>query len=50
MGGHYFVRDNEIHYDMAASKDKDYVVIEGASHGGTRALHARPRLASTRMP
>ena len=35
MGGHYFVRDNEIHYDMAASKDKDFVVIEGATHGIT---------------
>ena len=35
MGGHYFVRDNEVHYDMAASTDKDYVVIEGATHGGT---------------
>jgi hypothetical protein len=35
MGGHYFVRDNEIHYEVAASKDKDYVVIEGASHGIT---------------
>ena len=33
MGGHYFVRDNEIHYDVAASKDKDYVVIEGSVHG-----------------
>ena len=33
MGGHYFVRDNEIHYDVAASKDKDFVVIEGATHG-----------------
>ena len=33
MGAHYFVRDNEIHYEMAASKDKDFVVIEGATHG-----------------
>ena len=31
MGGHYFIRDNEIHYEMAASKDKDFVVIEGAT-------------------
>jgi len=31
----YFIRDNEIHYEMAASKDKDYIVIEGAAHGGT---------------
>jgi hypothetical protein len=35
MGGHYFVRDNEIHYEVAASADKDFVVIEGAEHGQT---------------
>ena len=35
MGGHYFVRDSEIHYEVAASKDKDFIVIEGATHGGT---------------
>ncbi len=35
MGGHYFVADNEIHYELAASKDKDFVVIEGAVHGQT---------------
>ena len=35
MGGHYFIADNEIHYDVAVSKDKDYVVIEGAVHGQT---------------
>ena len=35
MGGHYFIRDNEIHYEMAASKDKDFIVIEGAAHGIT---------------
>jgi hypothetical protein len=33
MGGHYFLRDNEIHYEVSASSDKEYVVIEGASHG-----------------
>ena len=33
MGAHFFVRDNEIHYEMSASKDKDFVVIEGATHG-----------------
>lgn len=33
MGAHYFVRDNELHYEMAVSKDKDFVVIEGATHG-----------------
>lgn len=35
MGAHYFIADNEIHFDMASSKDKDYVVIEGAVHGQT---------------
>ena len=35
MGGHYFIRDNEIHYEVAASKDKDLIVIEGAQHGVT---------------
>ena len=33
MGGHYFLRDNEIHYEISASPDKEYIVIEGASHG-----------------
>lgn len=33
MGAHYFVRDNEIHFEVAASKDKDFVVLEGATHG-----------------
>ncbi len=35
MGGHYFVRDSEIHYETAASKDKDFIVAEGAVHGMT---------------
>ena len=35
MGGHYFISDNEIHFDVAASRDKDFVVIEGAVHGQT---------------
>jgi hypothetical protein len=35
MGGHYFIRDNEIHYELAKSKDKDFVIIEGATHGQT---------------
>ena len=33
-GGHYFIRDNEIHYERSASADKDYIVIEGAAHTG----------------
>jgi hypothetical protein len=35
MGGHYFIRDAEQYYDLAASPDKDFYVIEGATHGGT---------------
>jgi hypothetical protein len=35
MGAHYFIRDNELQFDMARSKDKDFVVIEGANHGFT---------------
>jgi pimeloyl-ACP methyl ester carboxylesterase len=33
MGAHYFIRDSEIHYDRSASRDKDFIVIEGATHG-----------------
>ena len=36
MGGHYFIRDAEQYFDMAASGDKDFYVIEGATHGGGR--------------
>jgi hypothetical protein len=35
MGGHYFIRDNEIAYEMAKSADKDFVVVQGAVHGMT---------------
>jgi pimeloyl-ACP methyl ester carboxylesterase len=35
MGAHYFIRDNERHYEMAKSKDKEFIVIEGAVHGFT---------------
>jgi hypothetical protein len=38
MGGHYFIRDNEIHYELAASPDKDFIVVEGAEHGQTPCL------------
>jgi len=44
MGAHYFVRDNEIHYEVAASADKDFVVVEGATHG------IRPCTACERTP
>jgi pimeloyl-ACP methyl ester carboxylesterase len=33
MGGHYFIRDNEIHYEVAASEDKEFIVVEGSVHG-----------------
>jgi hypothetical protein len=33
-GAHYFIRDNETHYELAASADKDFVVTEGAAHTG----------------
>ena len=32
VGGYMFVRDNEIHYELAKSKDKEFIVIEGAVH------------------
>jgi hypothetical protein len=35
MQGHYFLRDNEIQFEAAASKDKELIVVEGASHGIT---------------
>jgi len=35
MGAHYFIRGSEIHFDAAASADKNFIVIEGATHGLT---------------
>lgn len=35
MGGYTFIRDNELHYELAVSKDKDFIVVEGATHGAT---------------
>lgn len=32
MGGYNFVRDNEQLFDLSKSADKDFVVIEGATH------------------
>lgn len=42
MGGHYFLRDGEIIFDSAASKDKEYLIIEGAVHGGTPCTACMP--------
>lgn len=33
MGAFVFIRDNEIHFEVAKSADRDFVVIEGANHG-----------------
>jgi pimeloyl-ACP methyl ester carboxylesterase len=35
MGGHYYVGDGERYFDIARSEDKDFVVIEGATHSFT---------------
>jgi hypothetical protein len=35
MGGHYFIRDNEIHYELSGAQDKDFAVVDGAEHGQT---------------
>ena len=32
MGGNTGLRDNEQLYEMAASRDKDFIVVEGATH------------------
>ncbi|MEX2489294.1 MAG: hypothetical protein WD356_07165 [Pseudomonadales bacterium] len=34
MTGHYFVRNSEVIYENVASSDKDFIAIEGATHGG----------------
>jgi pimeloyl-ACP methyl ester carboxylesterase len=33
MQGHYFIRDGEQIYESSASADKDFIVVEGATHG-----------------
>jgi len=35
MGGYSFIWDNELRYELAASKDKDFIVVAGATHGAT---------------
>jgi len=51
MGGYMFVGDGERLYDHTASKDKDFVVIEGAVHGFTpcRACEKTPGQYSNTM-
>jgi len=31
-GGFYLMRDNEVLFEVAASRDKDFIIIEGADH------------------
>ncbi len=33
MQGHYFIRDGEYIYLSSASRDKEYIVVQGATHG-----------------
>jgi len=33
MQGHYFIRDGEFVYESSASLDKQFVIVEGATHG-----------------
>ena len=42
MGAHYFVRDVEREYDLASTKDKDFVVIEGSTHFFTPCTACEP--------
>ena len=49
MGAHYFIRDNERHYEVARSQDKDFVVIEGATHGFTPCTECEKDRKSTRL-
>jgi len=42
MGGHYFLRNSEIFYEHVASKDKDFVALEGAVHGITPCTACMP--------
>ena len=41
MGAHYFIRDNERMFEFSASKDKDFITIEGAVHGFTPCTRLR---------
>jgi len=42
MTGHYFVRNSELIYDFTASEDKDFIAIEGATHGGRPCVACMP--------
>jgi hypothetical protein len=47
MGGHYFITDGEFIFDKAASRDKDFIVVEGAVHAMTP---CQPCSAATGQP
>lgn len=42
MTGHYFVRNSELIYENTASADKNFIAIEGATHGGTPCTECMP--------
>ena len=42
MEAYYFIADNELMFNLAKSKDKDFVVIEGATHGFTPCAPCEP--------
>ena len=59
MGGNTGLRDNEMLYEMAASRDKDFIVVEGATHNlepcteceaGKDSSATRRRTSSTTLP
>jgi pimeloyl-ACP methyl ester carboxylesterase len=54
MQGHYFIRDGEFIYQSSVSTDKDYVVVEGATHGlapctACSALHGNADYSNARI-
>ena len=54
MQGHYFIRDGEHIYESSVSKDKDFVVVEGATHGlspctACSALHGNADYSNARI-
>jgi len=42
MTGHSFVRNSELIYDFTASADKDFIGIQGATHGGNPCTACMP--------
>ena len=42
MGAYYFIADNERMYEQSASRDKDFYVIEGATHFFTPCVKCEP--------